>query len=73
MTMYRIERQVNDERGAHRWQPLPGRYPTPEAAEKAMHDAAEASLEGPHPEGYRSTRFRTVPVKAAPVVCAGLQ
>lgn len=71
--MWKIEKQVTDGEGTHRWQSAgPGRYATREEAERGMRRAAEESLRGPFTPGYRSARFRVV--KAVQVVaCMVLQ
>ena len=71
--MFRIEKQINDEQGPHRWSRVPGQHATRSDAERAMREAALASLTPPHPEGYRSTTFRVVPVLAAAMACRVLQ
>ena len=69
--MYRVEKQVTDDGGIHRWSRVVT-VATREDAEKAKRAAALASLTAPHAEGYRNTAFRLVPVLAA-VACMVLQ
>jgi len=73
--MFRVEKQGNDEQGPHRWSRVGKPLPTRGDAEMAVREAARASLEGPHPEGYRTTKFRVVHVlgAVAAIVCMVLQ
>jgi hypothetical protein len=71
--MFKVMKQVVDERGSGRWgEAGPARYETEADATKALRRAAMASLRTGHREGYRSTRFRIAPVLAA-VACLVLQ
>ena len=73
--MFRIEKQLVDAEGCHRWSRVEGRYPTEDEARKASRQAALDSMNGPHPEGYRTTKFRVVHVlgAVAAIVCMVLQ
>ena len=71
--MFKVMKQVTDERGTGRWgEAGPARYETEADATKALRLAMLASLRGPHAEGYRCARFKIAPVLAA-VACLVLQ
>ena len=70
--MWKIEKQVTDGEGRHRWQPAGAeRFATREDAERGMTEACHAFLAAPTYPGLRSARFRVVLASVA--ACLVLQ